>query len=266
MPDKIALISLDLEPDHAGLISETYSTWNKQAIRRMLGLLKQYSVPLSVFVVAQSLSKKPGIIDDLKTYNSEFHLHSYSHNLRQPDSENEIERGFIIFKKFFKSPPKGYRAPEGRITHAGLMRLQRFGFMFDASVFPSFWPRPWYFFYQRLPYKDRASGIIEIPFTTLSPLHLPMTLSFIKLLGWDFYKLAIESYGLPNIVLFGFHMHDIVMSKHASNLAPLWRWIYSHNRQNGLRFLERYILILKKRGYRFFRVSKIANQVATTPL
>ena len=90
----VACISLDLEPDFAGWMPATYTGWDAARVEGLMALLKKYDAPLSIFVVAGSLNARPDVIDVFRAHGAEFHLHSFSHDLAQPDSADEIAQPF----------------------------------------------------------------------------------------------------------------------------------------------------------------------------
>ena len=257
---KYACITLDLEPDHAGRIDPLPLTWKKQQITHLLKLLRKYHVKLTVFVVASMLTKQNDVVELLKCFDAEFHLHSYSHDISNPDSTSEIIQGLQTFHTYFQFYPLGYRAPEGHISNNGLVLLHEHRFVFDASVFPSFWPTIKYIRYPTAPYRD-TSGIIEIPHTTISPVRFIFTLSWVKLFGWKFYKLLISRYRLPNLVVFSFHLHDLWLSPRFSLLPIFWKLIYKNNQQNGMQYLESVLSFLSSQEYKFTTIGRVAKSI-----
>lgn len=256
---KYACIALDLEADHAGRTPQVNPSWTETQLKQLCSTLRKHKVKLSVFVVAKEIPKYTKFITILKKSGANFYLHSYSHNLTNPDSEQEISMGVNKFTKYFKFKPIGYKAPEGRMSREGIKILNKYQFEFDASVFPSFWPNIRYFFYPRQIYTD-SCGIIEIPHTTISPMRYIFSLSWIKLLGWAWYKKIIAWYGLPNIIVFGFHLHDLWLSP-SYNLLPLfWKLIYRRGHKKGMDYFEETLDILTSKGYQFLTMETLKNK------
>lgn len=255
---KIACITLDLEPDHAGCISQVqHSCWEPQKIKKLIDLLKKHKVPLSVFVVAKSLEKNKKTIGLFQKYNCEFYLHSFSHNIKEPDSTPEIKKAKEAFRKFFGENPKGYRAPLGLITDSGLKALAKQGFEFDASIIPSFWPSPKYLKYSKYPfYVGRLS---EIPFSTISPVRFVVALSWIKLFGPKFYKFLFSNFAAPNPLIFAFHLHDLFVSFAYDKLPLRWKLIYARNKEKGLETLDSFLSFLEGQGYTFSTLKEIVR-------
>ena len=101
----VASISLDLEPDFAGWLPAAYTGWDPARVEALMSLLERYGAPLTVFVVAQSLTARPEVITLFREHGAEFHLHSFSHDLAEPDSAREIERGSERFAEVFGQRP-----------------------------------------------------------------------------------------------------------------------------------------------------------------
>ena len=251
-----AYITIDLEQDFGGWVPLNYSAWQEEKIVAFLTILKAYNAPLTAFVVARALREQKKKINRFIAYKTEFHLHSYSHDRKNPDSLSEITKGLKAYKDFFGKRPIGYRAPEGRISTEGLQRLSKKGFVFDASVFPSFWPHVRYLRFGREPHK-LANGILEIPFTTITPFRLIFSLSWVKLLGWPLYRRILSVSRLPTIIIFNVHLHDLWPVPTSSQLPFLWRCMYSRNANNGFVIFENVLRFLQQKGYDFSTVGKI---------
>lgn len=227
----------------------------------LLGLLGGHGVPLTVFAVAGSLGDVPGAVERFRSYGAEFHLHSFSHDLANPDSLEEIRRGADAFAAVFGHRPEGYRAPEGRISPQGLARLEAEGFLFDSSVFPSFWPRPRYMRLPREPYRPPGRRLVEVPLATVTPARLVVSLSFMKLLGWPFYERLLERGPLPEPLVFDMHLHDLWSIPSTDALGVPWRWIYARNREAGMSILARFLELLRRKGYELTTVGRVAREV-----
>lgn len=261
----IACLSLDLESDFSSRLPTAYQAWDAAKVDELMALLGRYQAPLTVFVVGAGLEARPEVVRRFRDRGAEFHLHSYSHDLGQPDSIDEIRRGTDAFTAFFGERPRGYRAPEGRISEEGWKRLSAEGFAFDASVFPSFWPAPRYLRYPRTPFRP-VDGLVEIPFGVVSPLRVITSVSWIKLLGWPLYRslVALER-RLPDPLVVGMHMHDLWELPSRKSLGVPWTWIYGRNAARGLELLERFLKLLQGRGYRFTTLGAVARDMPAPP-
>lgn len=255
-----AAITLDLEPDHAGRAEPSYDGWEPRRVAELCALLKRYKAPLTIFVVAESLRARPDTIELFRGAGAEFHLHSFSHDLAQPDSLDEIRRGKEVFASVFGAAPAGYRAPEGRISEAGWQRLEAEGFRFDSSIFPSFWPRPSYLRYTPAPFVPAGTRLLELPISTVTRARLIVSLSWFKLLGFGVYRSALETGPLPEPLVFDMHLHDLWKLPAFDRLPQPWRAIYSRNQMSGLAMLEEFLALLEKRGATFTTLGAVAEK------
>lgn len=258
--EKSFVVILDLESDHGGLLTEEYTIVQQQdKIRRLLDLCKKEGVKLTVFVVGQLLEKYPHIVRLFQDYDCEFHCHSYSHDAVKTDSEEEIRQCKEAYIAFFNRQPSGYRAPLGKISDRGIEDLEKCGFKFDASIFPSYFPNPLkYLFATQRPHRYKDSGIMEIPSTSLSPFRLTLSLSYMKLLGYRAFKCVMAVSKIPRLILYGTHLHDFFTDPAlVKRLPPFWRFIYGRNHDKGMDYFLRTIQAFKKKGYTFRYISEI---------
>jgi peptidoglycan/xylan/chitin deacetylase (PgdA/CDA1 family) len=259
-PTKKLCITIDLEPDFAGLIPETYESCDPQRLAPFLAVLRAHRVKLSVFVVGKMLDDRHPAVELLRAEGAEFHLHSYSHDLAAPNSQREIERAQEAFQRYFGQPARGYRAPQGLITPACFRRLDAAGFEFSASVFPSFWPRREYLTYPREPFMVEGTKLLEIPFATL-PVRLIVSQSWLKLLGWSLYGPALRALPLPESFVFDSHLHDFARpGESVRALGPIWQRIMRRNREETLGIFERFLETMESRGYEFAYMSEVARE------
>lgn len=252
-------ITLDLEPDHAGVVdTERYDAWNEKTLDTLVSLLQKYDAPLNIFVVGQSLHKQPKQIQKLIAYNSEFHLHSYTHNCTHPNAQYEIEEGRKAFREYFGKDPQGYRTPMGKIEISDYKILKREGFLFSSSIHPSIWPHPKYLQYPNQPYIEPVNGILEIPVTTHPLLKFPVSLGWMKMIGWAPYQHFFQRTTHSPLV-FNMHLHDLYEAPAFEELPRHWKLAYSRNRSHGFDYLERSLYTLSEQGYLFTTVSKVAH-------
>lgn len=240
-------------------MAPAYTAWDRNRVGTLLDLLAAHEAPLSAFAVAGSLGAVPGVVERFQEAGTEFHLHSYSHDLANPDSADEISRGQEAFARFFGRPADGYRAPEGRISPAGLARLEAEGFRFDSSVFPSFWPRPRYVTFPRRPYRPAGVRIVEMPVATVTPARIIVSLSWMKLLGWPVFRRLLDA-PLPDPLVFDMHLHDLWALPSKTALEAPWSWIYARNAAAGFPILAAFLALLRERGYDLITIGEAARE------
>ena len=257
----IACLTLDLEPDHAGRVDFAYEAWRPDRLDALMDLLAEFEAPLSAFVVGRSLEQQPAGIGQLRKRGVDFHLHSYSHNLAEPDSASELDTGMRAFEAALGERPLGYLAPEGRISEDGLKRLAERQFLFDSSVFPSAWPHPRYVRYPRTAYRSSPSNLLEIPVATAGRARLLVTLSFIKLLGFPLYRRLIQKGRVPRPLIFDMHLHDLFILPAFEQLPAFLKLAYSRNRTEGFALLRATLALLRESGYGFTTMTSAARSL-----
>ncbi len=260
MREKQFAFTLDLEAAVSGVLEREYTLFEApDTIRRLLDLLKEEQVKPTIFVVGEIFERYPGIIRLFQEYECEFHCHSYSHDPACPDSEEEISKVKELYAGYFNEEPLGYRAPQGKISEAGIEALTKHGYGFDSSVVPSYYPNPFkYLFKNRHIHWHKGFNLVEIPLTSISPFRLTLSISYIKLLGYGVYRWLLKLFRVPRTIVFCSHLHDFFLSdEEMQKLPPFWKMIYSRNRGRGLELLRRIIVEFKQRDYEFVSMSEI---------
>ena len=250
-------ITLDLESDYAGIIPERYEACDLKKLKSFFEVINKYNIKLNIFIVGKMLEDPLPIINKFIEYGANFQLHSYSHNLKIGSTLSEIKKGKKAYFDFFGKYPIGYRAPQGRILDTEIKNLDKEGFKFDTSIFPSFWPSIKYIFKPRKSYKIKNTNIIEYPIAT-TPFRMIISQSWINLLGWKFYKNILNITRPLNDFVYDLHLHDFVKTSQSYNELPrLWKLIYKNPDSEAKKF-EQFILFMKKKGY----LSKYLNEAS----
>lgn len=257
---RLFCLTMDLEATVSGILETDYSILKNPApIEAFLDVLEKKGVPLTVFVVGEILERFPLIIDCFRRRKCEFHCHSHTHNPKAPDSADEIASCRDAFERTFGISPLGYRAPQGRISREGIHNLEKQGFLFDSSVFPSYYPNPFrYLLRNRSPHRIKGSRLLEIPFTAVSPFRITLSISWIKLLGWPVYHNLLRISRLPRELVFGTHLHDFFLTHQQLRRLPLfWRFIYSRNHGKGITLLHRALDFFNRQDVEFATMSAV---------
>ena len=260
---KVACLTLDVEQDYGTLLEEP-SYDGIEHIPDLVKFFKGRDIPLTCFVQGSLLETHPTQIKQLGALDVEFELHSFSHlGAKDADAKFEIENGKRAYRNFFGREPMGYRCPDGVISQEGYQILAANGFKFDSSIFPSL--RPGAFSNLRTPVKPYLlsnTKIIEFPISVPSSIiRIPIALSYIKLLGKPYFYF-LKTFALPELIVFGFHLHDLFEIDSSKNiplekLSFIYRWTYKRIYQgggSGLRILDEFITMLEKRGYTFLKL------------
>jgi len=265
--NKIACLTLDIEWDYHRehvkghhLIKE----WLFRDDERLKNLFHPLDIKVTAFIVGEILQRMPLVIDSLKNANIEVELHSYSHSLKR-DPSIDIPHGINVYFDVTGEMPLGYRAPEGVLIPKELKYLEEYGFKFDSSIFPFF--RFGKFCNFRLPQKPyfiKNSTLIEFPIGSIPIVRLPIALSYIMFLGWDTYESMFRVFGLPNIIVFDFHLHDLFPSKSFKNLPDIWKFFYSTiYKRNPWKYFKKIINFLKNNGYSFLFMKELYDKIIT---
>lgn len=277
---RIACLTLDVEADHHDLTPQRHyeALEHEPTWQWLIEFSRARGLPWTAFVVGELLESRPGLAERLAATGWELGLHSYSHDPRQPDTLEEIRRGKAAFRAAFGCDPVGYRAPVGRITPAGLVRLRAEGFQYDASVFPTWhpskanrlaWPtqptlvdadgRP-------VPGDGKAEAaaacLVEIPFAVLPRVRLIVSVSFLRLLGLRVYAPLLDRLGLGPVAVIDCHMHDLAPAPSAfAQLPRFWQGVYGRRQGQGPALLAWLVDWLAAAGYQFRTVGEVAALV-----
>lgn len=254
---KLFAVTMDLEPDYAGVVGQYRIFEDLVRVEELLSLFHSHGIKLTVFSLGEIFELFPHVIKLFEKYGCEIECHSYSHNFNEPDSDAEIESSKRSYFDHFGKNPRGYRAPRGKISTGGIKRLEQHGFLYDSSIFPSYFPNPFkYLLSERKVHYHSGSSVMEIPFTAVTPLRVTLSISYIKLLSLNFFKKA----SLPDVVCFGSHLHDFIVNEKSYDALPLfWRLIYSRNKHKGIDYCVNFLDHVRQQGYRFCFMSEIYN-------
>jgi len=267
---KVVCLTLDVEQDYGDLLQKP-SYEGLQHISELVDFFLGMDIPLTCFVQGSLLETHGAQIEQLFNLNVEFELHSYSH-LRQHkvSTKFEIERGKDAYRRFFGKEPVGYRSSLGVTNGKHYEILASNGFRFDSSVFPTL--RPGAFNNLRKPTKPYLVddfGVVEFPFTVFSDIiRVPIGLSYIKLLGRPYLYLLKKS-TLPNLIVFGFHMHDL-FQLNSTNEIPIGKSPFIYRRvfkriyqgsKDGLAIMGEVINLFQKRNYAFLRLIDVYHTI-----
>lgn len=264
--EKLACITLDLENDWY-LDEPAYDHLTFEYIDQYIDLISDLDIPVSVFVVGKTLEDHPEDVGRIQSgITSDFHLHSYRHDLTKSyDFSKEIESGIDAFESFFNKKPDGYRAPQGNITSTEINQLDEAGFRFDSSIFPSFRPG----IYNNLdapvnPYRPACTdSLVEYPIGTLSSFRIPFSQSYLKLIGRPYLGL-LKRITLPRIMVFDSHLQDFYRTASHDQLDTPIRQIHKRNLSNSINLFRKMVQRLHQRGYEFVTLTDVHNRLITS--
>jgi len=266
MSDNSIYFTLDFENDY-GSASNFKSYYSVNHIDQLIDILSCYNIPLTAFCEGEIIEKYPHKMEPLKNIGAEIELHGYNHDNIFSSIEKKIETliySLNIYSSHFGIMPIGYRAPNGVINIKELEILNENNIKYDSSIFPFYFPgrfdnRK----YPKGPFKYKNLDILELPFSvTKGYLKIPVSLSYIQLLGKIFYSFINNKNNLPEDIVFDFHMHDIIDVQNYNNGNSFFeKFGYSIiNLKNKKKYFEDTINWLFNLGYKPRYLSELYNK------
>ena len=256
-----ACFTLDFELDYGGRVKAFDTLKERQGHLHLKKILEQHGAPLSAFVQTSVLKSFPESKDVLKLLADEVHSHSHSHASNHFQSKEELERSLSILESTFSQKAYGYRAPYGKLYPNDLDLIQSLGYAFDSSVFPSIRPgkfnnlsspiEPWYW----------DNGLLELPFGVLPYARLILGISYLKLLGPNFYQMLMKLTGLPRVLMFYGHMHDFFPTSAVQTFSPALKFAFGRNGHRPMEITDTFLGNLKERGYTFLTVNELVEKL-----
>lgn len=187
---------------------------------RILQLFKKNKTEATFFILGWVAEKYPDLISHIEEEGHEIATHGYAHQLitqmTKESFEEDLKRSISVIRKCVKSDILGFRAPSFTVTKKTLWVieiLKKYGFKYDASVFPiSFHP---VYGYPSSPLSIHtiSNGIKEIPISCLEILKLRIPCTggaYFRILPYFITKLLFtlqNKKGLP--VIFYIHPWEI---------------------------------------------------------
>jgi len=205
--------TLDFESDIAGVSNEsTYEAVSKTD--QLVKFSSDNSIPLTVFCEGEIIKKYYEYIEPLINIGADVELHSYNHsalNGTENDKINNFYSGLDEYTRMFGRIPNGYRAPAGMISDLVLYHIDQVGIKYDSSVFPTYFPGRFNFMHcPDEPFKVNGINTLEIPLSVVPIVRLPISLSYMQLIGSGIFKVLHSLFGSSDNIVLDFHMHDIV--------------------------------------------------------
>jgi hypothetical protein len=251
--EKIICFSIDVEPDFGGLLAKD-QYYGKIHLSTLKRIVEKHDLKITAFVTGKTLEDNPDIIDSLGSIRAEIEQHSYNH-MTSPDSKiNDIAKGIETHKRLLGSSPIGYRAPKGIITKQELLYLEKRGIKFDSSIFPTIFPGR----YNRVgfptgPFYVEGSKIMEMPFTTIPKVRIPISLSYMQLLGLKIFQYLFKLFGLPKLIVYDFHTFELGKIPSYDDLTLIPRLGYYRAQRNYMdpaAVFEEFVEYILAKGYR----------------
>lgn len=254
---KTACITLDIEPDFGQDHISSKNCVETFLLERDSRIFCSDN-KLTAFVVSDILESNPELIDVFYESGVNIEFHSHSHQINR-DPIVDIPRGVQVFEELVGKAPLGYRAPQGVFAENELGVLYENGIRFSSSVFPSYRPGKFNNLAKpRSPFVHESFPVIELPLGSVPVLRLPISLSYIMLFGWGFYKRLFDLVELPDNLVFMFHLHDLYRPRSFDELSSFWKSVYSRfYRGEPLSCLLEFFDYLRSDGYTFLYMDEL---------
>lgn len=245
--------TVDLEDWYQGLTStnrqpEKWAHYEARVLpntERLLGILADYDVRATFFVLGKVAERYPDLIRQIDAAGHEIGVHGYWHfmvdRLTPSHFAAELDQALHILTPLVTQPLLGHRAPYFSINGRSLWALdvlQEKGFRYDSSFFPT---RNMLYGYPdapRFPHQ-RANGLLEIPVSTVHLLGLnwPMAGGFyVRTLPYLITRQAIRRLNKQNkAAIMYIHPWELDMGQHYTQVT--WRERITH--YHGRRGLEK---------------------------
>jgi len=256
--NKLAAITIDFEQDYGDRVGQFNILDDRPGIDLLINLFASHGVPISAFVQTNLFDRYPRAREVLTALAADLHAHSHTHDTRTFDGDYEIPTSYAEFERVMGQGPLGYRAPQGVLHPGDIDRIRSAGFCFSSSIFPSF--RPGKFNHRGFPLTPFLweNGLLELPFAAIPLLRYVISLSYLKLMGWSLNRSLFTLLGLPRVIVFDSHLHDYLFNEKSFRQLPTKvRLAWGINRKAGLKYTDRFIGLLKSKGYRFVTMTEL---------
>lgn len=260
--DRMFALTLDLENDWY-FEDPALDHLVFEHLDEFIDLIREFDIPVSVFVVGRTLEKYPEEIDRLQeSIDCEFHLHSYQHDMTKSyDFETEVRQGMEVFRDHFGQDPTGYRAPQGKTEPREFDVLADMGFSFDSSIIPSY--RPGTYNNLNAPLEPYHPGddpsFVEIPVGAFRGIRIPLAHSYFKLIGRPLSTL-LSIAPLPDVAVYMVHLQDLYRTASHDALETPKRWIMKRNLDNAIPMFRANIETILSRGFEPMTMTEICAE------
>lgn len=252
---KLGTIQVDIDSFRAILKSYNYTegprvaqrTIYQIAIPRFLELFNKYNIKATFFAIGEDLLKKENqaIIRWILDEGHEIANHTMTHVINPSfsgitinEKEKEINQAEEVIREVTGFLPVGFKAPAFSIDSQTIAILEKKGYLYDSSLFPSSlsfilrsmqrimlrqktgktqWGRAVYVLAPLKPYRMRLdkiwkpgekTKIKEVPVTTMPFLGLPFHASFVYAAGINLFKTGYRLVKANNLPL-NYQLHAL---------------------------------------------------------
>lgn len=218
-PEKIAVLSIDVEHDYDGGRTDALDR-----LPALLDVVRRAGLPLTAFVEGRLFTDRPDLCARLAESGADLQLHCYDHR-RPGDGAASLRQGVEAFERFLGWRPEGYRARRYGLTEELVNALISEGLAWDSSVLPGLGlgAHPARVF-RRADWFVIDGGLAEFPVAIWRPSGIPFTHSYRRLMGRRLEALLALVASLPTVLVYDMHMVDLVRDGRLAE-APLPLWL-----------------------------------------
>lgn len=145
-----------------------------QNTNNVLSLLQRSNVKATFFTLGWVAERYPQLVKDIVSQGHELASHGYGHqrvsDLSPAEFKQDLVRAKGILEDISGEAIKGYRAPSYSIGEKNIWAfdtLVETGHMYSSSIYPIKHDHYGYLGAPRFIFKDKKTGLIEIPITTI---------------------------------------------------------------------------------------------------
>jgi polysaccharide deacetylase family protein (PEP-CTERM system associated) len=176
----------DFEDQIAFADWDRYESRVERNTRRVLGLLAEFKVKATFFILTWNAERFPRLVEDIAADGHEIATHGYSHRLVYEQGKDlyrqDLERSQEILRRILGHPVRGYRAPSFSVTAQSMWALDvmlETGIEYDSSIFPVrdlLYGMPGALRFPFIIHSAGSRNLIEFPMTTtrLGNRNLPL--------------------------------------------------------------------------------------------
>lgn len=231
----------------------------------LLDLFEEFDVCSTFFLTSDVAENTPNTVKDVIKHGHEIACHGFEHQLLDLNSRDEqlrnIKRATEIIEENLGVVPIGFRAPVNKVNEKTLGVLAKLGYRYDSSVGPAPKILSRYYFPKapRTPYwpsmddigKRGESRVLEIPLSVLPWVRLPVGLSYMLLLGLDFYRFFLSRLDQRIVTVF-LHPYDLFELPQRTNFQVIeqkrfFRLLYQKGKGKGYSILRELLEFLEER-------------------
>ena len=104
------------------------------------------------------------------------------------------------------------------------------------------------------------NSILEIPFAVINKIRYTVSMSYLKLIGYNINRILMSRFGLPNILIFDSHLHDFIISEKSFNkLNKKLQFAWGIRKNYGMNYFKLFVNYLKSHNYRFITMTDLYN-------